>query len=132
MIKRVEHVGIMVKDMEKSVSFYKDILGFSVRARLDRGDKELVFLSHEGLREFDIELILDRQTPDIYFENGLVNHVAFVVDDINEVIMMCNKKGIHLEMGPVKKGMNGRKTMRFRGPNKEMLQFVEEKQEESL
>jgi lactoylglutathione lyase len=127
MIKRVEHVGIIVSNMEESINFYCNFLDFKVEMRQHTGKKELVFLSHSGLPGFEIELIRDLEPINDYSEHGLVNHLAFVVDDIDQVIERCQQKGVHLEVGKIKRGMNDRKTMRFKGPNGELLQLVEER-----
>ncbi|MDR6998893.1 VOC family protein [Neobacillus niacini] len=130
MIKRVEHVGIIVSDMEGSIKFYETLLDFKVRVRRNNGDKELTFLSHQGLPGFEIELIRDLQQGVQYSEYGLVNHLAFVVEDIEKAISSYRQSGIVFETSEPKHGINGRKTIRFRGPNGEMLQFVEERMED--
>lgn len=127
MIKRVEHVGIMASDMDESIQFYETLLQFKIRVRVNNGQKEIVFLSHDGLPGFEIELIRDLQPATLYAEHGLVNHLAFVVDNIEQVISYCKQKGIVFETSEPKRGINGRKTIRFRGPNGEILQLVEER-----
>lgn len=127
MIKRVEHVGIMASDMDESIQFYETLLQFKIRVRVNNGQKEIVFLSHDGLPGFEIELIRDLQPATLYAEHGLVNHLAFVVDNIEQVISYCKQKGIVFETSEPKRGINGRKTIRFRGPSGEILQLVEER-----
>jgi lactoylglutathione lyase len=129
MIKRVEHVGIMVSDMDESIKFYETLLHFKVCMRVNHGQKELSFLSHHGLPGFEIELIRDLQPNTKYSEHGLVNHLAFVVDDIDKVIACCKQEGVILQTNELKYGINGRKTIRFKGPNGEMLQLVEERKD---
>ena len=41
MIKVVRHVGIMVSDMEKSLKFYRDLLGLKVKSLVDEEGKYL-------------------------------------------------------------------------------------------
>lgn len=127
MIKRVEHVGIIASDMDESIEFYETLLQFKVRVRVNTGEKEIVFLSHDGLPGFEIELIRDLQPTAAYAEHGLVNHLAFVVDNMEQMISYCKQKGIVFETSEPKRGINGRKTIRFRGPNGEILQLVEER-----
>ena len=129
MIKRVEHVGIMVSDMDKSIAFYETLLGFKVRVRVDNGEKEMTFLSHPGLQEFEIELIRDIESVRSYSEHGLVNHLAFVVDDLDQTMVRCKQEGIIFITKEPRQGIKGRRTIRFRGPNGEMLQFVEERKD---
>jgi lactoylglutathione lyase len=38
-IKRVEHVGIIVSNMDESIQFYQDILDFRVRIKVNNGKK---------------------------------------------------------------------------------------------
>ena len=127
MIKRVEHVGIMASDMDESIRFYETLFQFKLRVRVNNGQKEIVFLSHDGLPGFEIELIRDLQPTTLYAEHGLVNHLAFVVDNMEQVISYCRQKGIVFETSEPKRGINDRKTIRFRGPNGEILQLVEER-----
>jgi lactoylglutathione lyase len=125
MIQRVEHVGIMVTDMDESIRFYEDLLDFKVRIRVNNGDQELVFLEHHGLAGFEIELIRDIIPTITYTEYGLVNHLAFAVDHIDSVITSLRKRGVQYLTNKPKRGINGRKTIRFKGPNGESLQLVE-------
>jgi len=127
MIKRVEHVGIMVSNMDESIKFYETLLGSKVRIRVNNGQKELVFLTHEGSLGFEIELIRDLQPTTKYSGHGLVNHLAFVVDDIDRVIAYYKQNGVNFLTSEPKEGINGRKTIRFKGPNGEVLQLVEER-----
>lgn len=127
MIKRVEHVGIMVSDMDESIQFYETILGFERLIRIKNEQKEIVFLSHNGLPGFEIELIRDLEPTALYAKNGLVNHLAFIVSDMGDVISQYKQKGIIFETIEPKRGINGRRTIRFSGPNGEILQLVEER-----
>ncbi|MGC9934549.1 VOC family protein [Priestia aryabhattai] len=127
MIKRIEHVGVMVSDMNKSINFYENLLGFKLRIRVINSQKEIAFLTHDGLPGFEIELLHDLSTSTSYSEYGLVNHLAFITSNIDKMIREYKQKGIIFETDEPKRGINGRKTIRFRGPNKEMLQLVEER-----
>lgn len=125
MIKKVEHVGIMAIDMEVSVEFYVDLLGFVVEEEVNTYDKKIVFLVHSGLPGFSIELIADINSSISYSNKGLVNHLAFAVDDFDKVVKELKTRGVAFERESPKFGRNGRKTIRFRGPSGETLQLVE-------
>lgn len=59
MIKQIEHVGIMVSNMDKSIHFYESIFNFKLRIRVYNNGKEIAFLSHDGLpidKSFDKQL----------------------------------------------------------------------------
>jgi catechol 2,3-dioxygenase-like lactoylglutathione lyase family enzyme len=66
-VERFSHVGLCVSDLERSLAFYRDALGFAEVARLDAGgdatetllgladvDLRVVFLQRDGVR---IELL---------------------------------------------------------------------------
>lgn len=125
MINRVEHVGIIAFDMVKSIDFYKEVLGFEVKVRTRTLDKELVFLTHPGLPEFEVELISDLINTSTYSAQGLVNHLAFSVEDFDDMFEKMKARGIIFEREEPKVGMNNRKTIRFTGPSGEILQLVE-------
>ncbi|QCR30642.1 VOC family protein, partial [Priestia megaterium] len=97
MIKRIEHVGVMVSDMNESINFYEDLLGFKLRIRVINSQKEIAFLTHDGLPDFEIELLHDLSTNTSYSEYGLVNHLAFITSNIDEMIQEYKQKGIIFE-----------------------------------
>lgn len=65
-------------------------------------------------------------------EHGLVNHLAFIVSKIDKRVLTYKQKAIVFETDESKYGINGRKTIGFRGPNKELLQLVEERIQDEL
>ncbi len=58
-VKRVDHIGVVVKDLEKSIAFYQDVLDLKLKARMTHtnGVIELAFLGYEESDETEIELI---------------------------------------------------------------------------
>jgi len=50
MIKTIEHIGIMTNDLQQSVDFYTDVLGFSVSAKIEMEDIGLsaIFVEKNG------------------------------------------------------------------------------------
>jgi catechol 2,3-dioxygenase-like lactoylglutathione lyase family enzyme len=99
---RFTHVGVCVSDLERSVAFYCNVLGFAeVAHRLnvtDHGsanlldfaemDVELVYLERDGIR---IELLWYRVPDDVEVEprrpmhrTGLT-HLAFRVGDLDDL-----------------------------------------------
>jgi len=38
MIKTIDHIGIITNDLQKSVEFYTDVLGFSISAKIEMDD----------------------------------------------------------------------------------------------
>lgn len=128
MIKKIEHIGIIANDMEVSVKFYVDLLGFTVEDEVTTYDKHLMFLVHPSMPEFSIELIAEKKQTTVYSNQGLVNHLAFAVDRFDEVMQQLKDQGVVFERESPKYGRGSRKTIRFKGPSGEVLQLVEFKE----
>jgi lactoylglutathione lyase len=124
MITGIEHTGIMVTDMERSLSFYRDILGLEFLDRFDHTsvDVELSFLGLNG--QVLVELIAGY--PGHVTNEGKVHHLAFSVTDIEEKFKLLQEKGVKLKDTEITELPNG-KYFFFYGPDEESLEFFERK-----
>ena len=52
---KVRHVGITVSNLEKSISFYRDLLGFSVTKEMDESGQHIDNFS--GLENIDVRTV---------------------------------------------------------------------------
>jgi methylmalonyl-CoA epimerase len=112
MIKKVHHVGIVVRDMEQSMRFYRDTLGLHVHKQetiADQGVKAALLM----LGDSEIEL-LEPVTPDTgvarYLESkgeGL-HHVCFEVDDVDRDLEALKRRDIELIDQTPRVGLAGR------------------------
>lgn len=78
---RIGHVVLKVRDMERSLRFYTDVLGFKVSGRAP-GDR-MVFLTATGENHHDLALARiapDAQTPG-WEHTGLYHFAVQVADD---------------------------------------------------
>jgi len=125
MIQKIEHTAIMVRDMEESLSFYCDILGFTLRLRGRSGDRELAFLYQEGHTHTEVELICVDNPDPAYKEHSIVNHLAFTVGKIEETIAYLKEKDVEFMTEDIKPTLEGGRMIMFWGPNRELLQLVE-------
>ena len=84
MIKKVDHITINVKNLEKTVFFYKEILGFQPKPMKDFGDHRYYFFEIPGDTTLEIgEYDFDEQvSQDSITAGGRMRHLAFEVDDI--------------------------------------------------
>lgn len=92
MIKGINHMGFKVVDMERSLDFYCNKLGFKKAFELNQsnGDQWIVYVKvADGcfieLFYGGVEEIKDR-----------VQHICFEVDDIHETADQLKKNGVHL------------------------------------
>jgi catechol 2,3-dioxygenase-like lactoylglutathione lyase family enzyme len=80
---KVRHIAIMVTDLDKSVAFYRDILGLSYVRALEVITNKAVDLT-DG--ETNLRLISAKNAgapiPNGYSSVGY-NHIGFIVDDIH-------------------------------------------------
>lgn len=125
MIQKMEHTAIMVQDMERSIQFYCDVLGFNVRLRGRKPDREMAFLYLESQPDMEIELICDVGSAVGYNEDGIVNHLAFTVNDIEAAIGYLKDKRVEFCSDEIKPTLEGGRMILFWGPSRELLQLVE-------
>ncbi|MDF2684372.1 MAG: glyoxalase/bleomycin resistance protein/dihydroxybiphenyl dioxygenase [Brevibacillus sp.] len=125
MIRKAEHVAMIVTDMDRSIAFYESMFGYQVRLRGQGPTREMTFLFHDNQPGFEIELIRDLQPMGDYSEQGIVNHLAFTVDNIDEAIGYYREKGIVFKTDKPNPSIDGGRTIFFSGPDRELLQFVE-------
>jgi catechol 2,3-dioxygenase-like lactoylglutathione lyase family enzyme len=145
MFSRFHHACVIVSNMEKSLTFYRDLLGLEelLNIKIDADPvmmgmedtlpkQHLVMLSAGNAI---IELIqyiepigkpYDRRTCD--YANM---HICFEVDDINKTYQDALAKGIksfHKKpdlIGEAGGDLNGYWYVYFRGPDSEILEFIQ-------
>jgi lactoylglutathione lyase len=123
MIRKLEHVGIFVSDMDRSLAFYQDVLGLALRERIHLTDEvELAFLYHPEQPDVEVELVCGRN---LEAQEGRVNHLAFTVDRIEEEIERLKERGVEMADQVPRVILNGVKIAFFFGPDGEKLELVQ-------
>jgi lactoylglutathione lyase len=117
-IRAVEHIGIMVTDLEKSIKFYETVLDFSCRRRLTFGEVTLGFVN---LGDFELELICGLSGHHI--GDAQLNHLAFRVDDIDEAVALLSKRDMSLRFTDPMNLWDDMRCVFFRGPDGERLEL---------
>jgi lactoylglutathione lyase len=99
MVKKLLHTRYRVNDLEKTVSFYKDVLGLKEMRRHTSGrGSQLVFLKAPESEE-EIELCkFDPSGPIVVGPD--LTHLAFEVDDLDRFAREAAAKGYPLSDGP--------------------------------
>ncbi len=132
MIKTIEHIGILTNDLQRSVEFYTDVLGFSISMKIEMDEVGLsaVFVEKDGCK---IELMGYRDIPKrsegievkIGEKSLLLNdHITFSVDDIEATAAELKKKGVVFELEPVQLE-DSMKLASFKDPNGLLIELVE-------
>ncbi len=106
MIKKLLHTRYRVSDLEKTVSFYRDVLGLTETRRHTSGrGSQLVFFRAPGSEE-EIELCkFDESGPVVVGPD--LTHLAFEVDDLEAFATASAAKGYPLSDGPHRSGDGG-------------------------
>ena len=95
------HTMVRVLDLDKSLHFYRDLLGLTVtrRTEVEAGRFTLVYLATaEGEPELELTYNWDQQEPYSYGRN--FGHLAYAVDDIYEICQKLQDNGITILRPP--------------------------------
>ncbi|MBV9232018.1 MAG: VOC family protein [Chloroflexi bacterium] len=103
---KADHCGISVPDLESSIVWYCDMLGFSVEQRftVEVVPFKAVFLRHG---DFRIELFEvpgaaplpeERRYPNQDLRTHGTKHIAFVVQDVRAVFAELKRRGVDIAM----------------------------------
>jgi lactoylglutathione lyase len=124
-ITKLEHVGVMVADLERSLAFYTDILGLKhLRTMLHtNGIIRLGFLAYPHSEDVLLELIegYNSSLP----AEGKVHHLAFTVDDIE--LERNRIKSLHVQLRDTEITVlpDGSRYFFFYGPDGELLELFQ-------
>ena len=141
MIRGTRHTGIVVKDMEKSLCFWRDVMGLEVVAdfweegefidtvqRLNGVRLHMVKLTApDGTM---IELLKDERHPtEPPASNQLcdrgIRHVAFTVSDVEEAWRVLNEAGCETLSRPVTDPGRTARLLFARDPEGNLMELVE-------
>jgi lactoylglutathione lyase len=123
-VKKLEHVGVMVSDLEISIGFYENVLGLDLLDRFAANETtDLAFLGDRASGQVIVELICgkDNRFPD----EGKVHHIAFTVDRIEEEIERLRSLNVHFTNDEFFTLANGSKYIFFKGPDGETLELFQ-------
>jgi catechol 2,3-dioxygenase-like lactoylglutathione lyase family enzyme len=126
LVKKTDHAAIVSKDMDESVRFYTEILGFEV---FDRGEIASQHIKNARLRapgdKFIVELVQFTDDREYHYGDGLIEVIALKVDDIFAAIEALKGKGVaFLQTEPVQVGPRDFFIF-FRGPSGEKLEIIQ-------
>ncbi|WP_168121037.1 VOC family protein [Paenibacillus sp. HB172176] len=124
-VSKIEHLGIMVTELERSIAFYTEVLGMEHTYTLPHtnGVIKLAFLSFPGSTETEIELI-ENYNGNLPAE-GKVHHAAFTVDDIEAEFERIQSLGVPLRDTEITTLPNGARYFFLYGPDGELLELFQ-------
>jgi lactoylglutathione lyase len=115
----------MVSNLERSIAFYRDVLGMKLRGTLVHSNPSitLAFLSFPNSSETEVELIhgYNSNLP----KEGVVHHLAFAVDNIEMEIERLKQLEVPFADEEITILPNGAKYIFFYGPDRESIELFE-------
>ena len=109
MFTRMDHVAISVKDMEKCINFYKDVIGMEMVSDRWYDHEIATIIGEERAKVRVVHMKLGDQILELFdykypvgrdplpnakqSDYGLI-HIGFMVDDFSEAIKMLKEKDV--------------------------------------
>jgi len=111
-MKKIEHIGIAVKDLEKSNTLFKQLLGtshYKIEEVVSESVKTSFFKS--GPNKIELLQATDSDSPIAKFiekKGEGIHHIAFAVDDIIFEIERLKNEGFEVLNSTPKKGADNK------------------------
>jgi glyoxylase I family protein len=107
--KRIDHVEIVPKDIDETISFYTGVLGFKVKERNKMNMPSLSEISYLTLGDTMVELLAFK-APAAGPDGPFVGYrmLALEVDDMDKTVEYLKTKGVAITRGPVTMGKTKR------------------------
>jgi len=124
-VRKLLHTRMRVDDLERTIAFYRDVLGLEVVERHEspRGSR-LAFLKASGSDEL-IEICSYPAAGPVRVQEDLV-HLAFEVDDLDATIAELSAKGVPITDGPTTTS-SGTRFAFIDAPEKYEVELIERK-----
>lgn len=117
---KVGHIGLKVKDLEKTTEFYQEILHCELIKSYNDDNLKMVLVK---CGDVTLEFIQEAKAIETR-ENCVIEHIAFKVEDIESMIIKLKDKGVECISKDVE-AFEEVKLFFFRGPDGEMLELIQ-------
>ncbi|MDP3012003.1 MAG: VOC family protein [Candidatus Hydromicrobium sp.] len=120
-----DHMAFQVSDMDSSISFYTQKLGFKLnfRSTNEEEKEEYAFLEHENARlELIKNLKEEYQKPEI--KKPYCPHLCLEVENMKQSVETLKKDNIHIVRGPLE--IKDEETwIYFSDPDNNVLEYIQ-------
>jgi len=117
----LDHINVQTRDLEHSVQFYSEVLGFTLINRVELGSLKLVFLTLGGAT-----LELRETSEGVSCQDGVIDHFTLRVSDIFAAVEVLKSQNLELiTPEPVAVEAAFRYIFFFRGPSGEKIELVQ-------
>ena len=138
---KIRHVGVVVRNLDKALFFWRDLLGFNIELMMDESGPEIDAIL--GLKNVHvttvkmsapeggmIELLHFHSHPDIEFWNGKpystgITHIALTVHNLNLIYKKLLDASFYFPNEPQLSKDKKAKVIYCKGPENLLIEFVE-------
>lgn len=123
--RKLEHVGVMVTDIERSIAFYQQVVGMKLKNQVLLPDRKIKLAFLGFLQDGETELELIEGHEGTLPAEGKVHHFALTVDDIEEEFHRVRGLEVRNLDGEITALPNGSRYFFFSGPDDERVEFFQ-------
>ncbi len=100
MVKKVDHIGVAVSNLEEALKFYQEVMGLNLQG-IEVVEEQKVKVAFLPIGDTEIELLesTDKEGPIAKYiekKGEGIQHIAYRVEDIEEALEEMRSKGIRL------------------------------------
>jgi catechol 2,3-dioxygenase-like lactoylglutathione lyase family enzyme len=121
-ITGISHVGYFVSDLPKAVAFWHDFLGYDQAYTLPNKDGGVRISFIKVNDHQHIELFNEKSTV----PNNFMSHLAFAVDDVEQMRIFLRSKGYEIKPGNGGKTKTGDYAFEIKDPNGMLIEFFQD------
>jgi methylmalonyl-CoA/ethylmalonyl-CoA epimerase len=111
MAKKVDHIGILVSNLNEAIKLYKDCFGAEVgkmETLTERGVKAAILSLAQGANLELLEPLPGSNMANVLEKRGEgLHHITFEVDDVDKELSHLSKRGIELIDKKARPGFEG-------------------------
>jgi len=126
------HTSIRASDMERSIDFYRRLLGLKLLSRheIPQNNAEIAFLQDPEGKGAKLELTLYRDQKKFVqadYEDRIFDHLAFEIDDMDKTISAMRKEEVTITDEPFRLSPRGSLIAFIEDPDGTLIELIERK-----
>jgi len=118
---KLANISMVVRDIEKSVRFYRNMLDFTVSKQKRTLAYTVAYLKHE---EIVLELIQYAKAESSPHPAGVIDHLTLMVEDLKDTVDKLQRRGVEFETSSPLQSYDGSQIMFLKGPDRERIAIV--------
>ena len=125
-IQKINHISINVRDIAKSLDFYKHILGLDQQETVDCGDFEIIYFGLPDGSRLELFDYRGKNRSEIREESEVgLRHIAFEVEDVAAHEAYLRSQGVEITLPTCELQNLQARVMLFLDPNGVTLEMCE-------